>query len=175
MSKDQTWYRAIVLSTLILFIAFAVRASGQGDKPSSTFATVDFAKVANDYKAKQAFDSDAGAMQQKYQNRLARREQMPLLGEEKHKQLDALIEKQAPTADDQKKRTELENEGAAQNQEVTTLRQTVKPDAAQSARIQQIEQQLAKAQEQINQMKDGLENEMRQFRVTNSEKLMNQI
>ena len=51
MEQDLIWWRALVLSTIVLCIVFAVGASGQ-DKKSGSYGIVDFEKLQADYKRK---------------------------------------------------------------------------------------------------------------------------
>ncbi|HXG23633.1 MAG TPA: hypothetical protein VNJ09_03685, partial [Chthonomonadales bacterium] len=75
MSQSQTWWRLLVLSTIVLCIVFAANASGQNSKSSNTaFATVDFQKIVNDFKAKAKIESDFQAMKAKFDARLQRRD-----------------------------------------------------------------------------------------------------
>jgi hypothetical protein len=51
MSQSPVWWRVLVLSCIVMFIAYSVRASGQGSKGGTTFATVDMQKLTTEYKA----------------------------------------------------------------------------------------------------------------------------
>ncbi len=103
MSQSPTWWRVLVLSAMVMCIAFALRASGASDK-GITFATVDVQKINDNYKLKAVLETQFQQLQAKWQGRLARRQNMPLLTEDEQKQIDA-IEDKGPNQTDADKAT----------------------------------------------------------------------
>jgi len=158
------WWRVLVLSTVVLCIGFAVRASGQEKKPGG-FATVDVGKLLEQYKTRQVMISDLRALETKFAARLARRDNMPLLTEEEHKLLDQLNEKEGgQTADDKKKIQELTEKAQKLSNELQALRQKPSKDLtdADKARLAELERALANAQQQFASLKDDLSNTAQQ-------------
>lgn len=180
MSQSQTWWRLLVLSTIVLCIVFAANASGQNSKSSNTaFATVDFQKIVNDFKAKAKIESDFQAMKAKFDARLQRRDSMPFLTEEDHKQLDLLTEKDPASRSqaENAKIEELTKKGLQLANEYQALRQ--KPDKelsdADKQQIKDSEAALIRAQQNYNALKDQLTSELRAFSANGTELLMSQI
>ena len=178
MARNLIWWRALVLSTVVLCIVFAVGASGQ-DKKTAVFGIVDFEKLQGEYKRKVTLESDLEALKTRLDKRLARRDTMPFLSEEEHKELDKLNEK-APTerTDTEKKRvTELEQKSEAVNKEINALRQKPEKDLtdADKARIKQAEEQWQKAQQAFAGHKSAGENELRAFITANTSTLKKDV
>jgi Skp family chaperone for outer membrane proteins len=163
MSQSILWWRALVLSCVVLCIAFAVGASGQGSKATTTFATVDTQKVANEFRERQAVETELRLMQAKYQGRLQRRDNYPFLTEDEHKQLDQLTEKdpQQQTPADKTKIEELLKKGQQLATDIDALRQ--KPDKdlteADKQKLRDAETAFQKAKQQYAVIKDQLESE----------------
>src|SRR5690349_2056149 len=93
MSQSTLWMRGLVLSAIFLCIAFAVRAAGAPDKGAIVLGVVDFTQVEKLYKEKAAVESDLKVMQNKLDNALQRRNDLPFLTEAEHSELDALTAK----------------------------------------------------------------------------------
>ena len=178
MTRNLLWWRGLVLSTIVLCIALALSASSQ-DKKTSTFANVDFLRIQNEYKAKAALEGDLQAMQNKLDQALARRDTMPFLSEDEHKELDKLYDKAATARTDvEKKRIDdLEKKSQQLNNEIQALRQKPEKDLTDPdrARIKQAEDQWAKAQQNFASMKEARDNQLKQFVATNSDKLLKDV
>src|SRR2546425_4519919 len=95
MSQSLIWMRCLIMSCVLLCIAFAVRASSATDKGALVLATVDYAKIQAEYKLKATMESDIKSLQGQLTNALQRRDSMPLLTEAEHTELDKLWEKDA--------------------------------------------------------------------------------
>ena len=178
MERSLIWWRGLVLSTIILCIVFAVGASGQDKKPA-VFGIVDFERLQSEYKRKVTLESDLEALKSRLDKRLARRDTMPFLSEEEHKELDKLNEK-APTerTDVEKKRvTELEQKSETVNKEINALRQKPEKDLtdADRARIKTAEDQWQKAQQAFAGHKSAGENELRAFISANTSTLKKDV
>src|SRR5947209_10239738 len=126
-STSSIWMRVLVLACIVVCIAFSVRATGE-DKKTGAFATVDFKKIASEYKAKDAVESTIKAMQTKYDARLNRRDNMPLLSEEEQQTLDTLSEKPMQTDADKAKIKEIEDKAKRLSDEVQALGQKSEKD-----------------------------------------------
>src|SRR5688572_27188492 len=150
MARNLTWWRALVLSTIVLCIVFAVGASGQ-DKKTAVFGIVDFEKLQGEYKRKVTLESDLEALKNKLERRIARRDVMPFLTEEEHKELDKLNEKAATERTDAEKKriTELEQKSETMSKEVKALQTKPEKDLtdADKTRIKQAEEHWQKAQQ----------------------------
>lgn len=177
MSQSLTWWRGLVVASIVLCIVFAVSASGQDKKSGTVFATVDFQKISNEYKAKQAVETDLANMQARFQGRLTRRAEMPCLSEEDHVQLDALREKDstAQTADDKKKIADFETRGGKLSEELQSLRQKKELTDAEKKRLQELEAALVRTQQRYAALKEELEGKIREYGVSKSEALMKEI
>src|SRR5688500_2722503 len=178
MARNLTWWRALVLSTIVLCIVFAVGASGQ-DKKTAVFGIVDFEKLQSDYKRKVTLESDLEALKTRLDKRLARRDTMPFTSEEEHKKLDKLNEKAATDRTDAEKKriTELEQKSEGVNKEINALRQKPEKDLtdADKTRIKQAEEQWQKAQQAFAGHKSAGENELRAFITANTSTLKKDV
>jgi Skp family chaperone for outer membrane proteins len=179
MSQSPVWWRVLVLSTIILCIAFAVNASGQEKKTGNAFATVDFQKVAGEYKNRNTIESELNAMRTRFDAQLARRDNMPFLTEEEHKELDVLMEKDiTKRTDAEKKRIEdLLKKGAETSSAIQALRQ--KPDkdltANDKTALQDAEQKFVKAQQVYGALKEQLRAQLENKSRGDSEKIIKEI
>ena len=178
MERNLIWWRALVLSTIVLCIVFAVGASGQDKKPGA-YGIVDFERLQADYKRKTTLESDLQALKSKLEKRLARRDSMPFLTEEEHKELDKLFEKDATQRSDAEKNRikELEQKSETTNKEVNALRAKPEKDLtdADRTRIKQVDEQWQKAQQTFAGMKEAGDNELRQFIVANTSTLKKDV
>ena len=178
MARNIIWWRALVLSTIVLCIVFAVSASGQDKKPG-TYGIVDFERLQNDYKKKATLESDLQALRSKLERRLGRRDTMPFLTEDEQKELDKLYDKDATQrTDPEKKRiTELEQKSEATNKEISALRQKPEKDLtdADRARIKTVDEQWQKAQQTFAGLKEQADNELRQFITANTATLKKDV
>jgi Skp family chaperone for outer membrane proteins len=178
MSQSPTWWRALVLSTIVLCIVFAVRASGD-DKKNGTFATVDLVKLQQEFKAKAAVEGEIASMQGRLERALQRRDAMPLLTEEEHKELDQLVDKDISARNDKEKKRieEITTKGNTLSLEATKLRQRDQKDLSEAdkKKINENEQAAQKTLGVINSLRDDGTNKLKQFINTNSETLMAQI
>ena len=178
MSRNLIWWRGLVLSTVILCIAFAMQASGQNTKTAG-FATVDFERIEGEYKVRASLESDLQALQKKLEQQLARRDTMPFLSADEHKELDKLYEKDATnrTADEKKRIDDLEHKSQKQNTDVNALRQKADKDLTDEDRkkIKDAEAQWAKAQQEFAALKEASDNQLRQFVASNAQKLKKDV
>ena len=178
MARNLIWWRALVLSTIALCIAFAVGASGQDKKPG-VYGIVDFERLQNEYKRKTVLEADLQALRNKIEKRLARRDSMPFLSEDEHKELDTLYEKDATQRTDAEKKriTDLEQKSETNNKEINALRQKPEKDLtdADRARIKQAEEQWQKAQQTFAGLKESGDNELRQFITANTSTLKKDV
>ena len=175
MSQSPIWWRTLVLSTIVLCIAFAVGASGQGGKQGNTFATVDMQKISADYKAKQAVEAELKTMQDKFNRQVDRRSQNPLLTVAEHTQLDDLMEKATPTDAEKKTIKDLLDKSAKLNEESQTLSQKADIDAAGKKRLEELSTQFNEAQARFNAMKEDMATQVRNFGQGKSDQLMKDI
>ena len=178
MSSSVVWWRSLVAGCLVLCVALAVGASGQGAKPQSTFGTVDVQKINQQYKARQVALADLTALQSQLQARLTRRQNMPFLTEDEHKQLDALVEKGAAQTDADKAAAKALTDKATQlNTEFEQLNQ--KPDKdltpEDRAKIQERRSAGFKMQQTVSALNDEYTNRMREFESTNLDRLMKEF
>jgi Skp family chaperone for outer membrane proteins len=177
MSQSPAWWRALVLSTIVLCIVFAVSASGQDKKTGSTFATVDFQKIATSYGQREEVEKTIRTMRAKFDARLQRRDNMPLLTEVEQKELDTLTEKDNPSDADKKRIKELTDKGQRLGTEIQALRQKADKDLtdADKQKIKDAEAAFIQAQQQYGNMKEDLTNQLQQYGTTNGDKLVGQI
>lgn len=179
MSQSPIWWRVLVLSTVVMCIAFAVRAGGQGGKPANTLATVDFQKIVSESKLRNSISSELQAMRTRFDKQLARRDNMPFLTEAEQKELDAIDLKDVTARTDAEKKRwdELVKKAGDLSNEIQALRQKPEKDLtdADKKKIQEAEQAFVKAQQQYAALRDQLTNEIQQFEKTNSEKLLKEI
>jgi len=103
----------VTILAIITSLAVALGASGQGK--GTGFATVDFKKLSNGYKAREAVDAELKTMQKQYEDKLQRRNNMPFLTEDEQKQLDALYEKTPVSDADKTKIAAIENKAKAKS------------------------------------------------------------
>jgi|YelNatPaOPRAMG01_1025707.scaffolds.fasta_scaffold26213_2 Skp family chaperone for outer membrane proteins len=177
MSQSPTWWRVLVLSTMVVCLAFALRASGASEK-QITFATVDIQKINDNYKLKAVLETQFQQLQAKWQGRLARRQNMPLLTEDEQKQIDA-IEEKGPNQTDADKATlkQLMDKAQQLNNQLVALRQKKESELtdADKAQLATLEAQIAKASDQYNTMQDQMKADLTNFDNQNSELLVKNI
>lgn len=166
MARNLIWWRALVLSTIVLCIVFAVSASGQDKKPGA-FGIVDFERLQTDYKKKAALESDLQALESTLRKRLGRRDTMPFLTEEEHKELDKLHEKPITERTDvEKKRiTELEQKSETLSKDINALRMKPEKDLteADKAKIKPAEEHWQKALQALAAQKEAADRQLQQF------------
>src|ERR1041385_1675533 len=113
MSQSLLWMRALVLSCIVLCVAFAVRASSSPDQKTGgmVLATVDYKKIQDEYKLKASMESDIKSLQQQLTGALARRYVMPLFENDDQAELDTLWERKFPSQSNpqKKRRNNLKN------------------------------------------------------------------
>lgn len=177
MSQSPTWWRVLVISAMVMCIAFALRASGANDK-GITFATVDVQKINDNYKLKAVLETQFQQLQAKWQGRLARRQNMPLLTEDEQKQIDA-IEEKGPNQTDADKATlkQLTDKAQQLNNQLVALRQKKESDLtdADKTQLATLEAAIAKASDQYNSMQDQMKAELTNFDNQNSDLLVKNI
>lgn len=178
MSQSPLWWRTLVLSTIVMCIVFAVRASGQDKKPGG-FATVDLIKVQTEFKEKAKVEGDIRAMQARLQRAIDRRRELPLLAEAKHKELDELLDKDvAARSDKEKKRIdELNTEGTGLTAEARKLQQKDQKDLndADKKKISENEAILVAMQQSLAALQEEGMAKIQQFVNTNTETLLKQM
>lgn len=167
----------MVLSTMVVCLAFALRASGASEK-QITFATVDVQKINDNYKMKAVLETQFQQLQAKWQGRLARRQNMPLLTEDEQKQIDA-IEEKGPNQTDADKATlkQLMDKAQQLNNQLVALRQKKESDLtdADKTQLATLEAAIAKASDQYNSMQDQMKAELTNFDNQNSDLLVKNI
>ncbi len=177
MSQSPTWWRVLVLSTMVVCLAFALRASGASEK-QITFATVDVQKINDNYKLKAVLETQFQQLQAKWQGRLARRQNMPLLTEDEQKQIDA-IEEKGPNQTDADKATlkQLMDKAQQLNNQLVALRQKKESELtdADKAQLATLEAAIAKASDQYNSMQDQMKADLTNFDNQNSDLLVKNI
>ncbi len=177
MSQSPAWWRVMVLSTMVVCLAFALRASGASEK-QITFATVDVQKINDNYKMKAVLETQFQQLQAKWQGRLARRQNMPLLTEDEQKQIDA-IEEKGPNQTDADKATlkQLMDKAQQLNNQLVALRQKKESDLtdADKTQLATLEAAIAKASDQYNSMQDQMKAELTNFDNQNSDLLVKNI
>jgi Skp family chaperone for outer membrane proteins len=172
------WWRMLVLSTIVLCIVFAVSASGQ-DKKNAVYGIVDFERLQADYKKKTVLEADLQSLKNTLEKRLARRDTMPFLTEEDHKELDKLNEKAATERSDAEKKriAEIEKKSEDLNKEIQALRQKADKDLtdADRTRIKQAEEQWQKAQQSFAGVRNAGDEELRKFIQANTTTLKKDV
>jgi len=162
---------------MVVCLAFALRASGASEK-QITFATVDIQKINDNYKLKAVLETQFQQLQAKWQGRLARRQNMPLLTEDEQKQIDA-IEEKGPNQTDADKATlkQLMDKAQQLNNQLVALRQKKESELtdADKAQLATLEAQIAKASDQYNTMQDQMRADLTNFDNQNSELLVKNI
>ncbi len=176
MSQSTLWMRGLVLSSIFLCIAFAVRASGTPDKGALVMGVVDITKIEKSYKEKATVESDLKVMQNKLDGALQRRNDLPFLSEAEHQELDKLFEKQAasPLTDPEKKKVdEFTSRGNQLAGEVQALKQKDQKDLTEpdKKRLKDAEEQWTKAQDSFAAKKLDRDNQLKQFISEKSELL----
>lgn len=174
-SMQLVWMRVLVLSCIVLCIAFAVRASGEDKKSASQFAIVDFKKLANDYKAKDTIEAKVKDMQAKYDARLRRRYDYPLLTEDEQQTLDTIYEKPNPTAQEQARQKEIEDKAKQQAADWAALQNKPNPNDDDKAKLADMEKKRGEAQTRYAALKDNLGLEFAKFQSTQSDELMSKV
>src|SRR6266851_10400836 len=151
MSQSLLWMRGLILSCILLCIAFAVRASSAPDQKGAglVLATVDYAKIQAEYKLKATMESDIKSLQQQLTNALQRRDSVPLLTEAEQQELDKLFEKEASARTDveKKRMEELKTKGDKLGAEIQALRQKDQKDVneADKKKLKDAEDAVVKA------------------------------
>ena len=176
MSQPSNWVRAITGAAMVCCLAFSLRSSGE-QKGGSGFASVDFKKLSEGYKAKNAVEAELKAMQAKFDSKLSRRDNMPFLSEEDHKALDALEEKPAKTDADLKKIKDLQDKSKTKSDEIQALRQKADKDltADNKTTLADADKMFREAQARFTSMKDDLAGQLQQFGNSQSDDLMKKI
>ena len=173
MTQSPAWWRILVLSTIVLCIAFSMKANGQGGK-SALFATVDVQKLNENFVAKKALEKQFQDLQTQWNTRLARRDNLPFLTVDEQNQLDAAIDKGGVI---DPKAKELTDKGNALTEEMNKLSQ--KPQAqlveADTKRIKELETIRQKTIETFNTLKEQMTNELKNFDALHSDELLKQI
>lgn len=181
MSQSLLWMRALVLSCILLCIAFAVRASSAPDQKTGgmVLATVDYKKIQDEYKLKATMESDIKSLQQQLTGALSRREAMPLLTEPEQTELDKLWEKEvsARSDADKKRMDELKNKGDQLGAEIQALRQKDQKDIneADKKKLKDAEDTMVKAQQVYANKKEESSAKLQQFINENSDKLLKNV
>lgn len=147
------------------------------NKAGSTFAIVDFKKVTNGYKAKDAIEAELKAMQTKFDARLLRRDQNPFLSEEDQKALDDIDEKPNKTEADNNKFKEILAKNKAKTDEVQTIRAKADKDLTDGdkAKLKAADETFRTAQLQFGKLKESLTNQITEYGNTKSDELMVKI
>ena len=176
MSQSPVWWRVLVLSCIAMFIAYSVKASGQ-NKGNSGFAIVDFRKITTEYKGKDAIEGDIRAMQNKFLQRLARREQLVFLTEQEHAELDTLSEKASQSDADKAKIKELGEKSRKRQEELQTLSQKKQEELtdADKKKLEQGNKDVRDAQERYAKLKENLDTEFSNFSNTQSDQFEGKI
>jgi len=165
----------VTILAIITSLAVALGASGQGK--GTGFATVDFKKLSNGYKAREAVDAELKTMQKQYEDKLQRRNNMPFLTEDEQKQLDALYEKTPVSDADKTKIAAIENKAKAKSDEIQALRQKPEKDltAADKATLSAADKVFQEAQGKFTSLKEDLANQLSQYGNNKSEDLMKKV
>ena len=135
----------VYLSLLALAVVpIAVGTTAHAQAPATVpaqFGVVDVNRVANESKSRQQIAADLDRTQRTFTQILQRLGQgsARFLNEAEIKELAALYEKDKATDVEQKRRGALEEKGDQIRREMTTLQTTAAPDAAQTARYQQLQ------------------------------------
>lgn len=169
------WWRTLVLSAVAVFVALSLAASGQGGKAGPTFAIVDSQRIVKDYKARERAESDLRAVNDRFMQRLARRDSMPFLTEAEHATLDQLSEKVSPADADKQKIDELTKKGQQQVADLQALRQKKELTADEKTRLADAEQALNKAQERLASMREELSTQFKDMDSKATDELRTQI
>lgn len=176
MSQSLTWWRGLVVAVIGLCLALAVNASGQDKKGATNFASVDVEKVNNEFVARRTIESQMRALDQRMQEQLARRNSMPFLSEDEHKQIDAIEAKEAAqrTPADTAKLKELNDKGARLSSEIDALRGKAddKLTPEEKERLKQAEADFQKAKGQFQALQDECRQTMQKKVDENSDMLM---
>ncbi len=177
MQRSPVLWRSLVILSVILGIAYAVSASGQTKNPTITFATVDFNQVASNFTEKQDADAELQTLQNTYQQRLARRDSMPLLSEAEQEQLDALSEKPNPTTADKTQINQLTQKGLQLSQTLQQLRQKKDSDltATEKTQLNQLENMIPQAQQTYAQLRSQYAKELQQKEQQVTQKIVTDI
>jgi Skp family chaperone for outer membrane proteins len=179
MSQSLIWMRCLIMSCVLLCIAFAVRASSATDKGALVLATVDYAKIQAEYKLKATMESDIKALQGHLTNALNRRESMPLLTEVEQLELDKLYEKEATNRSDAEKKRmeELKDKGEKLGTEIQALRQKDQKDIneADKKKLKEAEDAFVKAQQAFANKKEESSNKLQQLVQQNSDTLLKNV
>lgn len=176
-AQSPTWMRVLILSCIVLCIAFAVRASGEDKKAVGMYATVDFKKIATDYKAKDEAESTFKVMQNHYAARLSRREQMALLSEDEQKSLDTLYEKANQTDKDKADIKAIEDKSKKESDQINAIQQKKDTELtdADKAKLKEVGERVRGAQTRYTAMKEDLMMQLDKFNSTQSDLLLTKI
>jgi Skp family chaperone for outer membrane proteins len=177
MSQSPVWWRVLVLSCITMFIAYSVRASGQGGKTGQAFGIIDEIKLSAEYKAKENLDTELRNMGNKFNQRLQRRADMAFLSKEEHETLDGLYEKATQTDQDKAKITELETKARKRAEEINTLSQKKQTELsdAEKKTLDQGSKDFREAQQRYALVKENLETESRSYINTQTEDLRKKV
>jgi Skp family chaperone for outer membrane proteins len=181
MSQSLLWMRGLILSCILLCIAFAVRASSAPDQKGGglVLATVDYAKIQAEYKLKATMESDIKSLQGQLTKALQRRESMPLLTEAEQQELDKLWEKGADARSDAEKKRmeELKMKGDRLGAEIQALRQKDQKDIndADKKKLKDAEDIFVKAQQAFANKKEESSNKLDQLIKDNSDRLLKNV
>ena len=176
MSQPSNWVRVITGAAMVCCLAFALKSSGE-QKGGSGFASVDFKKISIGYKAKDAVEIKLKSMQQEFDAKLARRDNMPFLSEDDHKALDALEEKPMKTDADNKKIKDLQDKAKTKSDEIQALRQKADKDLTEDNKktLADADKMFRDAQARFTGMKEDLAGQLAQYGNSKSDELMKTI
>jgi Skp family chaperone for outer membrane proteins len=160
-------------------MAFALSSSAEQKNSGIQFASIDMDKAMTEFKGAKTLQADLAAMEQKFAERLARRDNAPFLPEEDHKKLDELTEKEPgmQSADDKKKIEELKKKGQDLSEQVQRLRMTPDKDLKDADKefLKKADMDFLKAKETFQQMRDQLNTKLNSYRSENADKLLTQV
>jgi len=168
MPQSLTWWRGLVVAVIGLCLALAVNASGQDKKGNVSFASVDVEKVNTEFIARRTIESQMRALDEKMKQQLLRRNSMPFLSEDEHKQIDAIEAKDPAqrTAAETAKEKELMDKGAKLSADIDALRG--KPDDKLTP---EEKDRLKKAETDFQTAKSTFEKLQEEFRTTMQKKI----
>lgn len=168
MPQSLTWWRGLVVAVIGLCLALAVNASGQDKKGNLIFASVDVEKVNNEFIARKTIETQMRALDERLKEQLQRRNSMPFLSEDEHKQIDAIEAKDPSerTAAETAKDKELRDKGARLSSEIDALR--AKPDDKLTP---EEKDRLKKAESDFQTAKTNFEKLQEEYRSTMQKKI----
>ncbi len=176
MLQSLTWWRGLVVAVIGLCLVLAVNASGQDKKGGANFASVDVEKVNADFAARRAIEDQMRALDKRMKDQLDRRNSMPFLSEDEHKQIDAIEAKDAAqkTPADTAKVKELTDKGGKLSADIEALRGTAddKLTQEQKDKLKQAETDFQRAKNQFQALQDEFRATMQKKIDENSDMLM---